>query len=43
MNLKRLNKLGIVWNYERKNKQYTNMEYKWVEEQYVQSVMVMVI
>jgi hypothetical protein len=28
MNLKRLNKLGIVWNYERKNKTYTNMEYR---------------
>jgi hypothetical protein len=28
MNLKKLNKLGIVWNYERKNKNYRNMEYK---------------
>jgi len=28
MNLKKLNKLGIVWNYERKNKNYKNMEYK---------------
>lgn len=28
MNLKNLNKLGIVWNYERKNKNYRNMEYK---------------
>ena len=28
MNLKQLNKLGIVWNYKRKNKEYKNMEYK---------------
>jgi hypothetical protein len=28
MNLKKLNKLGIVWNYERKNKNYRNMEYR---------------
>jgi hypothetical protein len=28
MNLKELNKLGIVWNYERKNKNNTNIEYK---------------
>jgi len=28
MNLKSLDKLGIVWNHERKNKIYNNMEYK---------------
>jgi hypothetical protein len=28
LNLKKLDKLGIVWNYERKNKNYKNMEYK---------------
>ena len=28
INLKKLNKLGIVWNYERKNKNYRNMEYR---------------
>jgi hypothetical protein len=28
LNLKALNKLGIVWNYERKNKNNTNIEYK---------------
>jgi hypothetical protein len=43
MNLKELNKLGIVWNYERKNKNNTNMEYKWKTELFVQSVKVMVI
>ena len=29
MNLKNLNKLGIVWNYERKNKNYRKEEYKY--------------
>lgn len=29
MNLKNLNKLGIVWNYERKNKSYRGGEYKY--------------
>jgi hypothetical protein len=29
MNLKNLNKLGIVWNYERKNKNYRGEEYKY--------------
>jgi len=29
MNLKNLNKLGIVWNYERKNKDYRKEEYKY--------------
>ena len=29
MNLKNLNKLGIVWNYERKNKNYREEEYKY--------------
>ena len=28
MNLKALNKLGIVWNHERKNKIYKTVEYK---------------
>ena len=27
-NLKKLNKLGIVWNHERKNKIYRDMEYR---------------
>jgi predicted transcriptional regulator len=29
MNLKNLNKLGIVWNYERKNKDYRQEEYNY--------------